>query len=255
MTAATTPIEARPDRRAPSAAPRFRADIQGLRALAVLLVLAYHAGVPYISGGYVGVDVFFVISGFLITGLIIRELETTGRLNLRNFYARRAKRLLPATAAVFVTVAFLTVVALPITRWREIAGDIAASTIYLVNWRLADKSIDYLAAESAASPLQHFWSLAVEEQFYIIWPLLIIALFWRWRHGSMSRRLFWGLLAITIPSFVWSVYLTEANPGAAYFVTTTRLWEMAIGALLAVVIGYTHRIPRAVRIATGWAGL
>lgn len=255
MTAATTPVEARPDRSAPGAAPRFRADIQGLRAIAVLLVLAYHAGVPFVTGGYIGVDVFFVISGFLITGLIIRELETTGRLSLRGFYARRAKRLLPATAVVFIAVAILTVVAVPMTRWREIAGDIVASAIYLVNWRLADKSIDYLAAESATSPLQHFWSLAVEEQFYIIWPLLIVALFWRWRGGNVTRRLFWGLLAITIPSFLWSIYLTDTNPGAAYFVTTTRLWEMAIGALLAVVIGHADRIPRAVRIVIGWAGL
>src|SRR5690625_3519264 len=141
------------------------------------------------------------------------------------------------------------------TRWREIAGDIVASAVYLVNWRLADKSVDYLTAGSAASPLQHFWSLAIEEQFYIIWPLLIVALFWRWRGGNLTRRLFWGLLAITVPSFLWSIYLTETNPGAAYFVTTTRLWGMAIGALLAVLVGHTDRIPRAARIATGWAGL
>ena len=223
--------------------------------MAVLLVLAYHAGVPFISGGYVGVDVFFVISGFLITGLIVRELETTGRLSLRSFYARRAKRLLPATALVFVATALLTVIVLPLTRWRDIAGDIASSAVYLVNWRLADTSVDYLAAESAASPLQHFWSLAVEEQFYIVWPLLIVALFWLPRRGSVTRRLFWGLLAMSVPSFLWSIHLTEAAPGAAYFVTTTRLWEMAIGALLAVVVVHTDRIPRSGRLVIGWAGL
>ena len=255
MTAATSPVETRSGHGSRSAPARFRADIQGLRAVAVLLVLAYHAGVPLVSGGYIGVDVFFVISGFLITGLIIREVETTGRLSLRGFYARRAKRLLPATVLVMAAVALLTVVAIPMTRWREIAGDIVASAIYLVNWRLADKSMDYLTAGSAASPLQHFWSLAVEEQFYIVWPLLIVALVWRWRGGSLTRRLFWGLLAITVPSFMWSLYLTETYPGAAYFVTTTRLWEMAIGALLAVVIGHADRIPRGVRMAAGWAGL
>ncbi|WP_324650871.1 acyltransferase family protein [Georgenia sp. H159] len=251
MAAATTPVAAPTTVRA----PRFRGDIQGLRAVAVLLVLGYHAGVPLLSGGYVGVDVFFVISGFLITGLTVRELEQTGRLSLRGFYARRARRLLPATAVVFTAVTVLTLVALPVTRWREIAGDVAASAVYLVNWRLADRSIDYLASGSAASPLQHFWSLAIEEQFYIVWPVLIVALFWRWRRGSMTRRLLVGLLAIALPSLVWSVHLTATNPGAAYFVTTTRLWEMAIGALLAVLAVHTERIRRAVRITLGWAGL
>ena len=253
MTSATTPVETSP--RGSTARPRFRADIQGLRAVAVLLVLAYHAGVPWLPGGYVGVDVFFVISGFLITGLIVREVERTGRLSLPTFYARRIKRLLPATSVVFVAVAVLTVLTLPITRWRDVAGDIVASAVYLVNWRLADRSVDYLAADSAPSPLQHFWSLAVEEQFYIVWPLLIVALFWRWRRGSMTRRLFWGLLAITVPSFLWSVHLTTANPGAAYFVTTTRLWEMAVGALLAVLAGHAARVPHAAKVVVGWAGL
>ncbi|WP_152192667.1 acyltransferase family protein [Georgenia satyanarayanai] len=251
MTAATTPVAAP----ASSPATRFRGDVQGLRAVAVALVLLYHAGVPVLPGGFVGVDVFFVISGFLITGLIVREVERTGRLSLSRFYARRAKRLLPATAVVFVTVAALTLLFLPVTRWRDIAGDIAASSVYLVNWRLADRSVDYLAAESAASPLQHFWSLAVEEQFYIVWPLLIVALFWRWRRGSASRRLLLGLLVIAVPSFLWSVHLTTADPGAAYFVTTTRLWEMAVGAVLAVLVVHADRLSRPARTVLGWAGL
>jgi len=253
MTSTTTPVTTAAH--GATTHPRFRADIQGLRAVAVLLVLAYHAGVPWLSGGYTGVDVFFVISGFLITGLIVREVQQTGRLSLPHFYARRIKRLLPATSVVFVAVAALTVLVLPVTRWRDIAGDIVASAVYLVNWRLADRSVDYLAADAAPSPLQHFWSLAVEEQFYIVWPLLIVALFWRRRRGSTTRRLFWGLLAIAVPSFLWSVHLTTANPGAAYFVTTTRLWEMAVGALLAVLVARTERIPARVRRVVGWAGL
>ena len=250
MTAATTAVEVSTR----STRPRFRRDVQGLRAVAVLLVLAYHAGVPFVPGGYVGVDVFFVISGFLITGLIVREVEQTGRLSLRHFYARRVKRLLPATAVVFVAVAALTVLALPVTRWREIAGDVAASAGYLVNWRLADRSVDYLAEGSAASPVQHFWSLAVEEQFYIVWPLLIVALLSSGR-GRPVRRLLWGLLAITVPSFLWSIHLTAANPGAAYFVTTTRLWEMAVGALLAVAVSRVGQPSPVARRAVGWAGL
>ncbi|TNC20442.1 acyltransferase [Georgenia sp. 311] len=251
MTAATTSVAA-PSR---SARPRFRADIQGLRAVAVLLVLAYHAGVPLVPGGYVGVDVFFVISGFLITGLVLREVEETGRLSLRRFYARRAKRLLPATAVVFLAVTALTILALPVTRWREIAGDLVASATYLVNWRLADRSVDYLAEGAAAGPLQHLWSLAVEEQFYLLWPLLVVALV-RPRAGSPARRLGWGLLLVAAASLAWSVHLTARDPGAAYFVTTTRLWELALGALLAVVVarGVIGRSPRA-RQALGWTGL
>src|SRR5690625_987843 len=194
MTAATTPIEARPDRRAPSAAPRFRADIQGLRAIAVLLVLAYHAGVPLVSGGYVGVDVFFVISGFLITGLLIREVETHGRLSLRRFYARRAKRLLPATGVVLVATALLTWWSTSVVDWRAFGWDIVGAALYVVNWVLAGRSVDYLAEDVGASPVQHFWSLAVEEQFYIVWPLLIVFLAW-WlrRHAAARTRVVLGI--------------------------------------------------------------
>ena len=251
MTAATTSVAA------PSldARPRFRADVQGLRAVAVLLVLGYHAGVPFLPGGYVGVDVFLVISGFLITGLVLREVEETGRLSLRRFYARRARRLLPATAVVLLAVTALTVLALPVTRWREIAGDLVASATYLLNWRLADRSVDYLAQGAAASPLQHFWSLAVEEQFYLVWPLLVVALL-HVRGRSPAGRLAWGLVLIGAASLAWSVHLTAQDPGAAYVVTTTRLWELAFGALLAVLVarGVTGRTPRA-RQALGWTGL
>jgi peptidoglycan/LPS O-acetylase OafA/YrhL len=146
----------------PAPAGGFRGDIEGLRAVAVLLVLGFHAGVPFLSGGFVGVDVFFVISGFLITGLMHREVARTGRLSLARFWARRVRRLLPATAVVLGTVALMTLVVLPVTRWATTAWDIGASALYVVNWRLAEQSVDYLAAEAAPSPVQHFWSLAVE---------------------------------------------------------------------------------------------
>ena len=237
---------------------RFRGDIQGLRAVAVILVLLYHAGVPFLPGGYIGVDVFFVISGFLITGLIVREVRSTGRLGLARFYARRARRLLPATALVFVFVAAMTIVVLPVTRWESIASDLAATSLYVVNWTLAARSVDYLAQGSAESPLQHFWSLAVEEQFYIVWPVLLVALIWLLRRrgrGISTGGLSAGLLVLAVPSFVWSVHLTAADPGPAYFVTTTRLWELAVGALLAVGADQVARLPQAVRSLVGWAGL
>src|SRR4051794_30694979 len=151
-----------------------RGDIEGLRALAVSMVLLYHAGVSRVSGGFAGVDVFFVISGFLITGLIVREVESTGRLSLTVFWSRRAKRLLPATAVVLLTVALLSHVVLSPLRWARTGGDVVSAAAYVINWRLAAQSLDYLAAGYAASPVQHFWSLAVEEQFYVVWPLLVM---------------------------------------------------------------------------------
>ena len=152
----------------------FRPDIEGMRAVAVLLIMFYHAGIPAIPGGYIGVDVFFVISGFLITGLLLRELEDTATIRRARFYARRIRRLLPAAALVLAAVAVLTLVALPTLRWAGIATDIRWSSLYAVNWRFAAQAVDYLASEEAASPLQHFWSLAVEEQFYVVWPLLLL---------------------------------------------------------------------------------
>ncbi|WP_034609698.1 acyltransferase family protein, partial [Cellulomonas sp. URHD0024] len=207
-----------------------------------------------------GVDVFFVISGFLITGLIVREIESTGRLSLSRFYARRARRLLPATALVFVFVAVMTVAVLPVTRWDTIAQDLRAASLYVINWTLAARSVDYLSQGTAASPLQHFWSLAVEEQFYVIWPLLIVALVWALRRargttGVTRAHLATGLLAITVPSLLWSWHLTGTDPGRAYFVTTTRLWELGIGALLAVGATQIARIPALARTLAGWLGL
>ncbi|SDD03732.1 acyltransferase family protein [Auraticoccus monumenti] len=234
-----------------------RDDIQGLRAVAVLLVLAYHAGVPGVRGGFVGVDVFFVISGFLITGLVVREVERTGRLDLRRFYARRIRRLLPATAVVLVGTVVLTAVALPVTRWESVLRDVVASALYVVNWRLAAQSVDYLASEQASSPVQHFWSLAVEEQFYVVWPLVVIAVV------ALHRRLGWtlrralavGLALIAVPSLWWSAHHTASSPAQAYFVTTTRLWELAAGAFLVLVLHRLRGLPASLARGLGWLGL
>lgn len=141
----------------------YRPDIEGLRAVAILLVLLYHAGLPFLPGGFVGVDVFFVISGFLITGLLIRELERDGRISLARFYARRARRLLPATAVVLVVTAILTWLTVSVVEWRNFGFDIVGSALYVVNWVLAGRAVDYLAEDVGPSPVQHFWSLAVEE--------------------------------------------------------------------------------------------
>ncbi len=213
---------------------------------------------PWLTGGFTGVDVFFVISGFLITGLLIREVETTGRVDLVRFYARRAKRLLPATVLVIATTALLTWVTVSQVHWRTFGWDLVASAGYVINWRLAGRSVDYLAEDVGTSPVQHFWSLAVEEQFYIVWPLLLVALAWWIRRRPRSRVrvvLLVGLLGVVLPSLAYSVHLTATNPAVAFFVTPTRLWELGIGGLVAIGSHWWPRIPRTTAVVIGWAGL
>ncbi|HYO20445.1 MAG TPA: acyltransferase family protein [Dermatophilaceae bacterium] len=265
--------EARPIKPEGAQRGEIRGDIEGLRAVAVLTVLLYHAGAPFLPGGFIGVDVFFVISGFLITTLLVRELVSRGTVSLPRFYARRAKRLLPASAAVLVFVVLATPLLLPRTRWVGTAWDVVASSLYGVNWRLAAQSVDYLAAGEAASPVQHFWSLAVEEQFYLVWPLLLLLATWRARalrrrhhhlHGrvgghpgttTLTRSLLLGLAVIAVPSLAWSIHLTATSAGPAYFVTTTRVWELAIGGGVAIGAAGLAALPRGVASAMGWAGL
>ena len=237
--------------------PRFRPDVEGMRAVAVGMVLVYHAGVGFVPGGFVGVDVFFVISGFLITGMLIREVEQTGTVSLAQFYARRAKRLLPAAALVLAVTALLTFLVAPTIDRRVFGGDIAAAALYFVNWRLADRSVDYLAEDVGPSPVQHFWSLAVEEQFYLVWPLFILLIaLWVRRNNEPPRP--WmgvGLAAVAVPSFVWSIYLTSSNPSTAFFVSTTRLWELAVGAGVALGMPALARLPQTMAAWLAWVGL
>ncbi|MCS5716610.1 acyltransferase [Herbiconiux sp. CPCC 205763] len=214
----------------------FRGDIQALRAFAVLAVLLYHLWPTRLTGGFVGVDVFFVISGFLITGALVREAGSTGEIGLARFWARRARRLLPAALTVLLAVTVATLLWVPQNLWQQFFGEVVASTLYVENWLLAANSVDYLAANNIASPVQHFWTLSVEEQFYIAVPLLMIALLAvgrRMRGRRSARRLLLGgLLAITLASFAYSLYLTAVSAPTAYFVTTTRAWEFGAGALL-----------------------
>jgi len=235
----------------------FRPDVEGLRAVAIGLVVLYHAGVSRLPGGFVGVDVFFVISGFLITGLLIKELERTGTISLSRFYARRAKRLLPAAATVLLATTALTALVLPQIRWRDTGGDIVSAALYVVNWRLAGRSVDYLAEDTAPSPVEHFWSLAVEEQYYLVWPLLLILVTWwaRRRGRSLGTSLSIGLALVAVPSLLWSVYQTSYEPAAAFFITTTRMWELAIGGGVAIAATRLARMPRPVATLLGWTGL
>ncbi len=239
-------------------ADRFRGDVAGLRAVAVGVVLLFHAGLPFMPGGFVGVDVFFVISGYLITGQLLAEIDRTGRISLRGFYARRAKRILPAAAVVLAVTAAATRLILPRGRWEEVGGDILAAAAYVVNWRFAERSVDYLAEDGPLSPVQHFWSLAVEEQFYLVWPLLILAviLLARLARRADVRPVLWlGLAVVAVPSFAWSVIQSQVSPDRAFFVSTTRMWELAIGAGVALLGTSVDRLPRRLAVLGGWLGL
>ena len=248
----------------------FRPDIQGMRALAVVMVVVYHLYPSALPGGFVGVDVFFVISGFLITAHLLREYRATGTVAVVGFWGRRAKRLMPAAALVLTVTWVASLFVLPVTRLADTAAQIRASALYFQNWQLAGDAVDYLKADSAATPVQHFWSLSVEEQFYLGWPLLflLVALAVRSRRqrtevapGLQQARRVRGhrlmlLLAVGVvaASLWYSAYDTAANPDSAYFVTTTRIWELGLGGLLALLPGWvTERLSRLGLL--GWAGL
>jgi peptidoglycan/LPS O-acetylase OafA/YrhL len=233
----------------------FRPDVEGLRAVAIVAVLLCHAGLPFFAGGYVGVDVFFVISGFLITRLLLNELESTGRLSLRRFYARRARRLLPLSAVLLASIGILSVLLLSPVRAVEVSGDIVSSALYTANWHFAAQSVDYFAQDIEPSPVLHLWSLAIEEQFYVVWPTLLLAVTWFWRRrGSSVRPALWVTLALVlVGSFALGVKLTADQPAAAYFSTFGRAWELGLGAALALLGAL--RIRRLAGAALGWAGL
>ena len=219
-----------------------------MRALAVLLVIVDHAGFRSAAGGFVGVDVFFVISGFLITGLIVREVARTGRLSLVRFYARRARRILPAAVLVLLATCAAAVVVLPPVRAVEVLRDSIWAAGFGANVRFALVGTDYFAQGQPVSPLQHYWSLSVEEQYYVVWPLLIIAVLALLRlgvRGSVRRMLTLALVVAIAASLIWSVYSTLTSPTTAYFSTFTRAWELGIGSLAAVVLqGQRYRLPR-----------
>ena len=241
----------------PAPVLRHRDDIQGLRAIAVLTVIASHASVPYLDGGFVGVDVFFVISGFLISQLLFREVERSGRLSIPGFYARRARRILPAATLVTIATLVASAVWLSAIDLLEVAKDALWAVFFAANIHFAAVGTDYFAQEEPPSPLQHYWSLSVEEQFYLVWPALLLVLVLVARRRALPRRLVVAVLvAATGASFVWSVVSTRSNPLAAYFSTSARAWELGLGALVALVAsGVAARWPALVRGLVCSAGL
>ncbi|MGY1624185.1 acyltransferase family protein [Geodermatophilus sp. SYSU D00965] len=231
---------------------RFRPDIEGLRAVAVSLVVLYHAGVPWLSGGYVGVDVFFVVSGFLMTSLILRELTQTGRVDLRSFYARRIRRLLPAAVLVLLATILLAKLVLAPLELTELSHASVATALYASNLWFAFAGTDYLASD-APSVLQHYWSLAVEEQFYVIWPVVLLFVH---RVGRGSRKAF-GLVVglVVLASLAMCVHLTQVSQPWAFFSLPTRAWELAAGGLVALLSTSGLRFSNTVGRVLSWFGL
>jgi len=232
--------------------PGFRPDIEGLRGIAVLLVVLFHAGLP-IPGGFIGVDVFFVISGFLITGLLVREHERTGRVSLSNFYARRIRRLLPAAAVVVLVTLGGALAFIGLLDRPSVMTDGAAAALSVSNIRFALAEGSYFTAISQPSPFLHFWSLSVEEQFYLVWPALLLFV-------ARGRRRWVGavLIAVLAGSFAANLYLTETSISWAFYSLPTRAWQLALGGLLAVAGTWPNRLPRIVGVLAalaGWAAL
>ncbi|HVB52448.1 MAG TPA: acyltransferase family protein [Acidimicrobiales bacterium] len=237
----------------------FRGDIQGLRAVAVGAVILDHGKIPGFGGGFTGVDVFFVISGFLITNLLLNDVAKFAKIRFSTFYARRAARILPAATLVIVVTAIAAVAILGVLQARSVMDDSLWAVFFAANIHFSSVGTNYFAASHATSPLLHYWSLAVEEQFYLVWPALLglVVLFSRKKgHGHVPRVQIATVLGLIFAGSLYlSVVQTNNNKTAAYFSTFDRAWELALGALLAVSLPFITKIPSALRASLSWAGI
>ncbi len=232
----------------------MRADIQGLRAIAVTAVVLFHLWPGSLPGGFTGVDVFFVVSGFLITGRILRDLDQTGEPGFGigtfavRFWAARARRILPAGLLVLGVTLVASRWLLPASQWSAVSRHSLASALSVENWLLAGDAVDYLAADNVPTPVQHYWSLSVEEQFYLGWPLLLLLAVLLGRHLGRRWPLAAAMVAVVVGGLVYSLLVTVADPAAAYFVTPARIWQLGVGGLVALAaVSGVRRLP--------WAGV
>ena len=231
----------------------YRADLEGLRGIAVLFVLFFHAHFSIITGGFAGVDVFYVLSGFFITGLLLREYEYLNKISLADFYARRIRRLMPAALLVLLTTLIASYCILPRILMPGVAVDSMAAALFIANMNFAHHATDYFQTLATPSPVLHYWSLSVEEQFYFIWPTLV--LFVAKLGKSVRRNLFITIAAVVGSSFWFANFLLHKNAIWAFYSLPTRAWELGLGGLLAVVAPSFSKIPRQLSLAGSWLGL
>ena len=229
----------------------FRPDVQGLRAVAVLLVVLFHSGIT--SGGFVGVDVFFVISGFVITGVLLRERASSGRTSLLAFYGRRCRRIIPAATLVIIVTVGLAYWFLGVAGGMSTATDGRWAAVFLANLHFSVIGTNYFTAQRPPSPLLNYWSLSVEEQFYVVYPTFFLLLA-RAKVFSLRARLAIGLTAVIGVSLAYSVIGTQRSATAAYFSTFTRAWELALGALVAVGAPWLKKVPTHIAAVATWLG-
>jgi peptidoglycan/LPS O-acetylase OafA/YrhL len=225
-----------------------------MRAVAVGLVVLNHAGVPWLSGGYIGVDVFFVISGFLITQLLIEEAGERNSIDLRNFWARRARRILPMSVLVTLVTVVAGLFMLEPGKVRELSAVGLGALAFCANIVLFFRTSDYLSGVTAPSSLRHFWSLAVEEQFYLLWPLVVFAAV-KYGKANWKKWLVGVGIVAGVASLVTSILITRGHPGAGYYLPYSRFWEISAGALLALAGSRFDKIPDLVKAVGGWVGL
>ena len=228
------------------AGQRFRPDIEGLRAVAIILGMLFHGYGRHVTAGFVGVDVFFVVSGFLITSLLLAEQIRNGRISIAGFYARRVRRILPLSALVVIVTVVASYHYLGFLTGNNVAADAKWTAVFAVNIHFAQTATDYFGSALPPSPLQHMWSLSVEEQFYVVWPALLMLLVVLVRGARHRNALAATLLLLIGLSFTWSVVETMSDPSWAYFSPLTRAWELALGALVAVLA------PTIGRLRAGW---
>ena len=246
---AVTPATPAQSRAAPF---EHRPSLDGLRAIAALLVLLFHAGTPWFDHGYTGVDVFFVLSGFLITSLLIRELRDWGRLRLISFYARRVRRLLPAALLVLLVTAVMYELLASPAAVAEARGGFVAAAAYFANWYFLGQSHDYFAQEAYPSPVVHYWSLSVEEQFYLVWPLLLLGLVLLLQRSGI--RLDVVVAALTVAGVLYAGAVAHGDPMASYFGTGSRAYQLLLGATVALACFRRERSRRGRRAAPEGAG-
>jgi peptidoglycan/LPS O-acetylase OafA/YrhL len=234
---------------------KYRPDVEGLRAVAVVAVILFHTQLASFTGGFIGVDVFYVISGFVITGVLLRKVEGSGSIGFGDFYARRARRILPAAGLVLVTTILASYHWLGFVRGAEVADDAKWCAVFLGNFHFLAIGTNYFSSQLPPSPLQNYWSLGVEEQFYVVYPLgLALSLILIPKLSVRHKVMLFTTLLIG-GSLAWNIYQTSADPYSAYLSSLTRAWELALGGFVTAGTQYWLRIHRYVGAALTWIGI